>query len=106
LIESRRSSAEVGLSAYVYILASTRNGTSYIGVTTDLVKRIYQHKEKLVEGFTARYSVDKLVWFETADSIDSAIVREKQLKEWKHAWKIELIEKANSYWNDLYADIV
>jgi putative endonuclease len=106
LIESRRSSAEVGLSAYVYILASTRNGTLYIGVTTDLVKRVYQHKEKLVEGFTTRYSVDKLVWFETADSIASAIVREKQLKEWKRAWKIELIEKANSYWNDLYADIV
>jgi len=92
--------------AYVYILASGRNGTLYIGVTSDLVKRVYQHKAKLVEGFTSRYNIDELVWFEQSDSIESAIAREKQLKEWKRAWKIELIEKANPYWNDLYAGLV
>jgi len=85
--------------AYVYILASGRNGTLYIGVTSDLVRRVYQHKAKLVEGFTSRYNIDNLVWFEQSDSIESAIAREKQLKEWKRAWKIELIEKANPYWN-------
>lgn len=67
--------------AYVYMLASARNGTLYVGVTSDLVKRVYEHKTKLVKGFTARYNVDKLVWFEQSDSIESAIAREKQLKE-------------------------
>lgn len=92
--------------AYVYMLASARNGTLYVGVTTDIVKRVHEHKSKLVKGFTSRYNVDKLVWFEQSDSIESAIVREKQLKEWKRAWKIELIEETNPYWNDLYAGIV
>lgn len=92
--------------AYVYFLASGRNGTLYIGVTSDLVKRVYEHKSKLVEGFTSRHNVDKFVWFEQSDSIESAIAREKQLKEWKRAWKIELIEKSNPYWNDLYAGLV
>lgn len=100
----------IGLSeshlAYVYILASARNGTLYVGVTSDLVKRVYEHKAKLVKGFTSRYNVDKLVWFEQSESIESAIAREKQLKEWKRAWKIELIEETNPYWNDLYASIV
>lgn len=97
--------SELGL-AYVYMLASARNGTLYVGVTSDLVKRVYEHKAKLVKGFTSRYNVDKLVWFEQSDSIESAIAREKQLKEWKRAWKIELIEETNPYWNDLYAGIV
>lgn len=92
--------------AYVYMLASARNGTLYVGVTSDLVKRVYEHKAKLVKGFTSRYNVDKLVWFEQSESIESAIAREKQLKEWKRAWKIELIEETNPYWNDLYASIV
>lgn len=92
--------------AYVYIVASRRNGTLYTGVTADLVKRVYEHKSKAVPGFTARHGVDQLVWFEQSDSIESAIVREKQIKEWKRAWKIELIEKSNPYWNDLYAAIV
>jgi putative endonuclease len=77
-----------------------------VGVTSDLIKRVYEHKSKLVEGFTTRYNIDKLVWFEQGDSIESAIAREKQLKAWKRAWKIDLIEQANPYWNDLYATIV
>lgn len=92
--------------AYVYILASGRNGTLYTGVTADLVRRVYEHKSKAVPGFTSRHGVDQLVWFEQSDSIDAAIVREKQIKEWKRAWKIELIEKSNPYWNDLYSTIV
>ncbi len=92
--------------AYFYILASARNGTLYIGVTSDLVKRVHEHKSNLVEGFTSRYNIDKLVWFEQSDSIESAITREKQLKEWKRAWKTELIEKSNPYWNDLYGGLV
>lgn len=92
--------------AYVYLLASGRNGTLYVGVTSDLIKRIYEHKAKAVEGFTSRYNVDNLVWFEQSDSIESAIKREKQIKEWKRAWKIELIEKVNPYWNDLYPSIL
>jgi putative endonuclease len=92
--------------AYVYIPANGRNGTLYIGVTSDLVKRVYEHKNKLVEGFTSRFSIDKLVWFQQGDSIESAIAREKQRKAWKRAWKIDLIEKSNPYFNDLYASIV
>ncbi len=81
--------------AYVYMLASDRNGTLYVGVTSELVQRVYQHKSKLADGFTSRYNVNKLVWFEQSDSIESAIAREKQRKAWKRAWKIELIEKSN-----------
>ena len=92
--------------AYVYILAGARNGSLYIGVTSDLVKRVYEHKAKVIKGFTSRYNIDKLVWFEQSDSIESVIAREKQLKEWKRAWKIELIEKSNPYWNDLYGGLV
>jgi putative endonuclease len=90
----------------VYILASQRNGTLYIGVTSDLVKRVWEHKSNLVEGFTKKYKVHDLVWYEAHDTMAAAINREKQLKEWKRQWKITLIEKANPYWNDLYATIV
>lgn len=86
----------------VYILASKKNGTLYIGVTSDLVGRIYTHKEDLVAGFTRRYGVHRLVWFEVHGSAESAIVREKQLKKWNRAWKISLIEKENPHWLDLY----
>ena len=89
----------------VYILASKRNGTLYVGVTSDLPKRIWQHKNDLVEGFTKRYTVHDLVWYELADDMASAILREKQIKEWKRQWKLELIEKFNPYWNDLYPSI-
>jgi putative endonuclease len=87
---------------YVYILCSKRNGTLYIGVTSDLVKRIYEHKNDFVEGFTKRYKVHQLVWFEEHPSPDSAFIREKQIKKWNRGWKLELIEKSNPEWIDLY----
>ena len=90
----------------VYILASERNGTLYIGVTSDLVKRVWEHQSDFVEGFTKQYQVHTLVWYEVHGDMESAIVREKQLKEWKRQWKVELIEKSNPYWNDLYPTIV
>lgn len=90
----------------VYILATKRNGTLYVGVTSDLPKRIWQHKNDVVEGFTKRYAVHDLVWYELADDMASAILREKQIKEWKRQWKLELIEKFNPYWNDLYPTII
>ena len=90
----------------VYILASARNGTLYIGVTSDLVKRIWEHKNNLVEGFTKRYNVRYLVWYELYENMDSAIEWEKRLKEWKRAWKLNMIVKSNPNWNDLYNTIV
>ncbi len=95
----------MGKEFFVYMLASGRNGTLYVGVTSDLPKRIWEHKEKVVEGFTKDYGVDKLVWFEQCPDAESAIQREKRLKEWKRAWKLDLIEKSNPYWRDLYDDI-
>ena len=91
---------------YVYILANKKNGTLYIGVTKDLFKRIYEHKQNLVAGFTKKYNVHKLVYFEAATDIQSAIIREKQLKKWNRNWKIELIEKSNPDWKDLYYELV
>jgi len=90
----------------VYILASKRNGTLYIGVTSDLVKRIWEHKNNLVEGFTKRYGVHHLVWYELHERMESAIEREKRLKEWKRIWKLESIENSNPNWLDLYDTIV
>ena len=90
----------------VYLLASRRNGTLYVGVTSNLVQRVWQHREGLAEGFTKRYGVKQLVWFELHDDMASAIRREKALKEWRRAWKIELIEKINPGWRDLYEEIV
>ncbi len=87
---------------YVYILASKRNGTLYIGVTDNLIKRIYQHKNNLVEGFTKKYHVHILVYYEQTNAVTAAITREKQLKNWNRKWKIALIEKENSAWKDLY----
>ena len=91
---------------YVYIMASKRNGTLYIGVTNDLIRRAYDHKNDLVEGFTKRYGVHTLVYFEQATDINSAIQREKTIKRWKRRWKIELIEQANPEWNDLYDELI
>lgn len=88
-------------SYFVYILTSQRNGTLYIGVTNDLERRAYQHADKQLEGFTKRYGVDRLVYFEETNSIETAILREKQLKRWNRAWKVELIEKHNPEWKDL-----
>ncbi|HRT27770.1 MAG TPA: GIY-YIG nuclease family protein [Syntrophales bacterium] len=90
----------------VYILASKRNGTLYIGVTSDLLKRIWEHRNDMVEGFTRRYGVHRLVWYEVHESMESAIEREKRLKEWKRKWKLELIERSNPDWRDLYDMIV
>jgi putative endonuclease len=88
----------------VYILASRRNGTLYIGVTGNLHRRILEHRLKLVDSFSRRYGVTRLVYYETCNNVRAAIAREKQLKEWKRAWKIALIEKHNPYWNDLLVD--
>jgi putative endonuclease len=91
---------------FVYMLASKRNGTLYVGVTNDLGRRIGEHKEKSVPGFTRRHGVDILVWFEVHGDIADAITREKQIKGWNRAWKIRLIEKENSGWNDLSASLL
>ena len=88
------------------MLASKRNGTLYIGVTNDLVKRIYEHKQGLVEGFTKKYKVHRLVFLEETSDVESAITRERQMKKWNRKWKIELIEKRNPEWKDLWEDII
>jgi len=91
---------------YVYILASKRNGTLYVGVTSSLIKRIWEHKEKLVEGFTKTYKVDKLVYYERYSDPENAIKREKRLKKYKRQWKIDLIERENPGWADLYDELI
>jgi putative endonuclease len=88
-----------------YILASRRNGTLYVGVTSDLIKRVWQHKNDLAEGFTKRYGVHMLVWYERHEMMDSAIKREKSLKKWNRKWKLDLIEQSNPQWRDLYKDL-
>jgi putative endonuclease len=93
-------------SYYVYIMASRRNGTLYIGVTNDLARRVFEHKEGVLPGFTKRYGVKLLVHVETTDDIRAAIQREKNLKKWPRAWKIALIERDNPDWRDLYGDLV
>lgn len=90
----------------VYILASKRNGTLYVGFTSDLVKRIYEHKNDLAEGFTKKYGVHTLVYYETGGDQEGSLRREKQIKEWKRKWKIELIERNNPEWRDLYEEII
>ena len=87
------------------MLASRRNGTLYVGVTSDLLKRVWEHKNDVVEGFTKRYGVHSLVWYEPHETMESAIMREKAIKEWKRAWKLDVIEKANPEWKDLYDNI-
>ncbi len=90
----------------VYILASKRNGTLYVGVTSDPVKRICQHKNNFAPGFSSRYGTHLLVWYELHENMESAITREKRLKDWNRPWKLVLIEKDNPTWRDLYPDIV
>ena len=87
---------------YVYILASQRNGTLYTGSTDNLANRVWQHKNKTIPGFTSKYGVDTLVWFEAYDRREDAFARERRIKEWKRAWKLNLIEKTNPDWADLY----
>lgn len=91
---------------YVYILASKPNGTLYIGMTSNLVKRVYEHKQKVVAGFTKKYDVDRLVYYEAHDTVDDAALREVRMKAWKRQWKINLIEKTNPEWKDLYETIL
>ncbi len=102
---SQRRSAHARTSC-VYILASKRNSTLYIGVTSDLVRRVWEHRNDLVAGFSQRYRTQRLVWFERHETMESAIVRERRLKEWKRAWKLELIEAENPVWRDLYWEIL
>jgi len=90
------------MQSYVYMMASARNGTLYIGVSSDLVKRVWQHKNNVVEGFTQKYQVHLLVWYEVHHDIESAISREKALKKWNRIWKLRLIEQFNPEWQDLY----
>ena len=90
----------------VYILANRKHGTLYVGVTSDLVKRIWKHKNDSTEGFTKRYGVHTLVWYEQYETMESAIAQEKAIKEWKRAWKVEIIELSNPEWNDLYDSLL
>ena len=93
-------------TGYVYIMASQKTGTIYIGVTSDLIGRIYQHREGLVAGFTKRYGCKLLVWFEAFDDLQGARQRELQMKEWKRSWKVRLIEENNLEWDDLYPTLL
>ncbi len=97
---------DLTMNCFVYLMASGRNGTLYIGVTSNLIQRVYQHKAGTFEGFTSHYDVKSLVWFEGTSSIEAAIAREKQIKNWKREWKIALIERANAQWSDLYETIL
>jgi len=90
----------------VYILTNSRNGSLYTGVTSNLQKRVWEHKNNFIDGFSKQYSTHMLVYYETHDTMINAITREKQIKDWKRAWKIRLIEKVNPYWRDLYPEIV
>jgi len=90
---------------YVYIMASRRNGTLYIGVTSDLLQRIYEHKNDLIEGFTKRYQVHTLVYYEGPSGFDAVTMREKQLKKWNRIWKLRIIEQMNPEWRDLHEDL-
>lgn len=92
--------------SYVYMLSSMRYGTLYVGVTSDLIRRVWQHREGLADGFTKKHGVKTLVWFEAHQDILEAITREKQIKKWNRDWKITLIQKDNPFWRDLYPDIV
>jgi putative endonuclease len=92
-------------AGYVYIMANRKNGTIYIGVTSDLPKRIWEHREGVVAGFTRKYGCKLLVWFEAFDDVQQARQRELQMKEWKRAWKIKLIEERNLDWNDLFSTL-
>ena len=91
---------------YVYVLANKPRGTTYVGVTSNLVERVWQHKQEQVDGFTNRYGLKSLVWYEQHEDVQEAILREKQIKNWNRLWKIELIESGNPEWNDLYETII
>ncbi|QOY51897.1 GIY-YIG nuclease family protein [Candidatus Sulfurimonas baltica] len=94
------------MNSFIYIMTNKPKGTLYIGVTSDIIKRVYEHKNELMDCFTKKYNLKKLVYYEIYDDINEAIKREKQLKSWKREWKVELIEKVNNSWNDLYSEIL
>ena len=94
------------MTYFVYLLASRRNGTLYVGVTNDLIRRVYEHREGLADGFSKDHGVKTLVWFESTESVLVAIAREKQLKNWKREWKLALIERRNPQWRDLYPEVL
>ena len=106
LISNNEAFDAMDRAAYVYILASRLNGTLYIGVTANLVRRVWEHRQGVVEGFTKQYGVKMLVWYEVHSEIREAIAREKQLKQWNRAWKLKLIHRFNPSWRDLFEDIV
>ena len=91
---------------FIYILASKKNGTLYIGLTNNLIRRVSEHKNNVTDGFTNKYGVHRLVYFESTNDVDAAITREKQMKKWRRQWKINLIEQENPNWDDLYADLL
>ena len=91
---------------YVYILASKRNGTLYTGVTSNLIQRVWQHKHSVIQGFTRKYNVKTLVYYEIHENAESALTKEKKIKRWRRAWKLDLIEDSNPEWRDLYEDIL
>ena len=91
---------------YVYILASKRNGTLYTGVTSNLIQRVWQHKHDVIQGFTRKYNVKTLVYYEIHENAESALTKEKKIKRWRRAWKLDLIEDSNPEWRDLYEDIL
>ena len=94
------------MSDYIYLLASRKHGTLYVGVSNDLVRRVYEHKSMALDGFTAKYGVDRLVWFEAHEDVTSAISREKEIRKWRRHWKVALIERNNPEWLDLWAAII
>jgi putative endonuclease len=94
------------MAYYVYLLASRKDGPLYLGVTNDLIRRVFEHRSKAIRGFTSRYNITKLVWFELCDDPISAITREKEIKKWRRAWKVALAVRENPDWNDLYENIV
>jgi putative endonuclease len=104
----QRPGTEAGMErqACVYVLASKRNGTLYVGVTSNLIKRVWEHKHHFAAGFTQKYSVDRLVWYELHETMASAISREKAIKNWKRSWKIRIIEAVNPEWRELYHELV
>lgn len=105
-IYSTGTEARMERQPCVYVLASKRNGTLYVGVTSNLIKRVWEHKQHFVAGFTQKYRVDRLVWYELHETMESAISREKAIKSWKRSWKIRSIEAVNPEWRDLYHDMV
>jgi putative endonuclease len=106
LVPAKAGTQEPSMSFFVYILASRKNGTLYIGMTDNLARRVWEHRTGTVPGFTKKYGVHLLIWYEVHESRETAFVRERQLKKWNRAWKLELIERVNPDWRDLFEEIM